>query len=316
MVALMREGNFGKALVGYAIGIQLPIVAYRTGQHVALYIFVWRCRRETKRDERRGGYGLRLDDHSSCGSSQDDNDMMMGHSDTLANHNSSDLPIFTFDEESGGSQEGGTVLRSSPSPSVSNTTATPRSRIGASPTKRNKTTANNKKRDRIVQEEATTRDTPSVRAIATALFVLSFVMQITSLVLYNTPSEQQFAISLLFSPLGVIGRWKLSQKWNSRIPGFPLGTFTCNLLSCALSGSLGTLLAGNPGPEESLVVTAMINGFAGTLSTLATFIIEILANIDPLLFNFDGFIYAMVTIFWGIVIGLVTQASQNWADHI
>ena len=59
MLDLIRGGHYGEALIGYLLGLQLPIVAYRFGQHVAVYYFVWRCRRETRRDERRG-YGIRL----------------------------------------------------------------------------------------------------------------------------------------------------------------------------------------------------------------------------------------------------------------
>ena len=59
VIRLMKSGKIGEALVGYAISIQLGIVSYRFGQHLAVYIFVWRCRLETQRDERRG-YGLRL----------------------------------------------------------------------------------------------------------------------------------------------------------------------------------------------------------------------------------------------------------------
>jgi fluoride ion exporter CrcB/FEX len=59
MVNLLRAGKIGEALIGYGLGIQLGIISYRFGQHLAVYFFVWRCRRETKRDERRG-YGLRI----------------------------------------------------------------------------------------------------------------------------------------------------------------------------------------------------------------------------------------------------------------
>jgi hypothetical protein len=59
VIRLLKSGKIGEALVGYAISIQLGIVSYRFGQHLAVYVFVWRCRLETQRDERRG-YGLRL----------------------------------------------------------------------------------------------------------------------------------------------------------------------------------------------------------------------------------------------------------------
>ena len=59
MVNLFRTGQIGQACVGLVIGIQLPIIAYQFGQYVSVYIFVWRCRREKIRDERRG-YGIQL----------------------------------------------------------------------------------------------------------------------------------------------------------------------------------------------------------------------------------------------------------------
>lgn len=59
VIRLLRAGSVGEALFGYTISVQMGIVSYRFGQHCAVYAFVWRCRREARRDERRG-YGLRL----------------------------------------------------------------------------------------------------------------------------------------------------------------------------------------------------------------------------------------------------------------
>jgi len=260
MVTLIRHGNIQEALVGYALGIQLPIVAYQFGQHLAVYIFVWRCRREVRTDERRG-YGIRLtqeeDDDLQC--------IVDGGNGAISDHSSHSL-------------------------------ASKRKRLA------------NKK-------ESAGRLLPSVRAVMTALFVLAFVSQFTSLFFYNDGKDQLIALSLLFSPLGVLTRWRLS-RYNGVRPGFPIGTFTCNLLACALSGSLGTLLAGNPGPEERIVLVAFISGFGGTLSSVAQFIVEILNGVDPLLFKWNGFYYAICTIFWGLVIGLVSMSSVDWADEV
>lgn len=235
MVALIKNGDIGSAIVGYMLGLQLPIISYRFGQHLAVYIFVWRCRRKNRRDERRG-YGMKLNQ------SDDDDE----------------------DEKS--------------------------------------------------QESAEERELPSVRAIATAIFVMLVIAQVTSLSFYNEPGDQQLAISLLFSPLGVLARWRLS-KYNSIRPGFPLGTFCCNLLACALSGSLGTLLAGNPGPRERTVLVGIISGFGGTLSSVAAFVLEILRGMDPLLLRWDGVMYAGCTLFWGMAIGLVAESGMDWADR-
>lgn len=203
MVNLVKNGKWGEAMGGYAIGLQLGIVAYLFGQHVAVYIFVWRCRREVKRAERRG-YAFRL---------------RAGSDDST-------------DEEE---------VEANDSTPVSGRTG----RIGK-------------------------RYIPSVRSLATTFFFTMFIGLL--LAVFLLPKRQEFAISLLFTPFGTFTRWKLANKYNKRLPGFPLGTFTVNLLSCALSGSLGSFLA-SAGPEESIVLSSMIAGFAGSLSTFAMFII-------------------------------------------
>ena len=205
MVNLVKNGKWGEAIGGYAIGLQLGIIAYRFGQHLAVYIFVWRCRREVKRAERRG-YAFRLRAGSADSTDEEEVEANMSS------------PV--------------------------------RGRAG---------------RIDIVQ-----RYIPSVRSLATTFFFTILIALL--LAVFLLPKRQEFAISLLFTPLGTFTRWKLANKYNKRLPGFPLGTFSVNLLSCALSGSLGSFLA-SAGPEESIVLSSMIAGFAGSLSTFAMFII-------------------------------------------
>lgn len=239
MLNLIRAGHVGEAVVGYMLGLQLPIVAYRFGQHVAVFSFIWRCRRETKRDERRG-YGIRLN----------------------MNENSE---------------------RDGPPVEVDNS------------------------------REASERETPSIRAVATALFIMALVTQSTSIFFYSDYESQVVAFSLLFSPLGVITRWRLS-RYNTWRPTFPIGTFICNIVACALSGELGNLLAGNPDERERLVLVSLINGFGGTLSSVAAFIVEVLAGIDPVLMRADGVTYALISVFSAMAVGFLFTASADWAD--
>lgn len=269
MLNLLREGHVGEAVVGYMLGIQLPIVSYRFGQQMAVYFFVWRCRRETKRAERMGGYGIRLrmDD--------DDDD---GH-----------------DESSPRRERDGSLGKLSGDEDFFEDERS-RAKSGES------------------SLDASETEIPSVRAICTALYLLSLVTQFTSLSFFSDPEDQQIALSLLFSPFGTLTRWRLS-RFNCWHPGFPLGTFTCNIVACALGGSLGSLLAGNPGPEERVLLQSFIAGFGGTLSSLATFIVEILAGMDPLLFRFDGFMYAASSLGWALLVGFVFSASVDWADE-
>jgi fluoride ion exporter CrcB/FEX len=242
MVALLRKGQVTQALVGYMIGLQLPIVAYRFGQHVAVYIFIWRTRRETRKDERRGGYGIRI--------ANDEDD------------------IEQIDHQGGDSDEDD---------------------------------------DEEKKQKAAENEMPSLRAVITAIFIMAIVTQCTSIFFYNTPENQQIALSLLFSPLGVFARWRLT-KLNRWKPTFPLGTFTCNILACALSGSLGD--------QNQVVLVSIVNGFGGTLSSLASFVVEILAGIDPVLFRYDGVIYAVASICCAMVVGFIFSASVEWADAV
>lgn len=231
MVNLLKHGQVTEALVGYMLGIQLPIIAYRFGQHIALYIFVWRTRREARSAERRGGYAIRV----------------------------------SIDEESD-------------------------------------------------HTKTKVKEIPSLRAVFFAVFLLALSLQITSIYLFRDPDDQQLALSLLFSPLGVLARWRL-RRLNDVRPWFPLGTFVANLLACALAGSLGTLLAGNPGPRERIALVSIIAGFGGTLSSLATFIVEVLNGVDPILLRFDGAIYAALSVGGAMVIAFASSSSVEWVDE-
>jgi len=270
MLNLLREGQIGEAFIGYLLGLQLPIVAYRFGQQVAVYYFVWRCRREARREERKGGYGIRL--------KMDDED----------------------DDEGSSGVSRGRVNSSSGIDSVDECFEDELSRA--------------KSADSTCEEAMAEGETPSVRAICTAMYLMALVTQFTSLSFFTDTSDQQLALSLLFSPVGTLARWRLS-RFNVWRPGFPVGTFACNILACALSGSLGSLLAGNPGPKERILLQSFVSGFGGTLSSLATFVVEILAGIDPILFRFDGVIYAVCSIGWALIVGFIFSASVDWADE-
>jgi fluoride ion exporter CrcB/FEX len=89
-----------------------------------------------------------------------------------------------------------------------------------------------------------------------------------------------------------------------------------NVTACALSGTLGKVLAGNPGPRERIALVAVIAGFGGTLSSVARFIVEILSLMDPILFRLDGLYYAIASTFCGLFISFIFSASVDWADSI
>ena len=154
------------------MSIQLGIVSYRFGQHIAVYIFVWKRRRETKRAERRG-YGLRLRRQVT----EDEQQQAEVEPDLPSQARSSCRRLFI-----------------------------------------------------------------SIRTLSTFILVVMIIG--LSLAVYFVPSHQQYLLSLLFTPFGCLARWKLMDKYNKKIQGFPLGTFVCNIGGCALSGSLASFIAG------------------------------------------------------------------------
>ena len=187
VIRLLKSGKIGDALVCYAISIQLGIVSYRFGQHLAVYIFVWRCRLETQRDERRG-YGLRLrrlDSDEERGS-----DAITARTRYISVRSLATMSFFAMFVSLG---ESFWLL------------------------------------DIFIPVYFTFGDT-SVASLGLAI--------------YFFPSHQKYLISLLVTPFGCLARWKLMTKYNKYMPGFPLGTFACNIGGCALSGSLKSLLAG------------------------------------------------------------------------
>jgi len=250
MVNLFRTGQVGQACVGILLGIQLPIVAYRFGQFISVYVFVWRCRREEGKDEKRG-YGIQL--HTS--DEDDSTDSSTGYLERITR---------------------------------------------------------TKGRRTVHDEES---EIPSIRAIFTALFLMCLVAQLTSLTFFKQTEDRLLALSLLFSPLGVLARWRM-MKFNSWRPRLPLGTFACNITACALSGTLGTLIAGNPGPRERIALVSIVAGFGGTLSSVARFIVEILSLLDPILYRLDGLYYAVISVLTGLFVSYLFAASVDWADSV
>lgn len=214
---------------------------------------VWRCRRETLRDEKRG-YGLKL----SLGDEDDDAELDEAILDTIA----------------------------------ANT------KDGLNNKKKRKKRA---KTDggRILDEEAVNRYIPSIRALVTAISSTIIVGFISSLVFFaGNDVIVSTSWSLLFSPVGGFARRIMTMNLNNYFQSFPLGSFACNILGCALSGGLGSVLAGNPDPGQRIALVSCISGFSGSLSAFTSFLIEVLERVDPILLNSDGVTYALWTVFW------------------
>ncbi|KAE8138581.1 CrcB-like protein-domain-containing protein [Aspergillus pseudotamarii] len=92
-----------------------------------------------------------------------------------------------------------------------------------------------------------------------------------------------FLFSLVFAPVGCLSRFYISLKLNSRIIGFPLGTFIVNIVGTMVFGmaysiqhatvSTSTLTIG--GITGCEVLEGIMDGFCGCLTTVSTWILEL-----------------------------------------
>ncbi|KNG82205.1 hypothetical protein ANOM_009981 [Aspergillus nomiae NRRL 13137] len=92
-----------------------------------------------------------------------------------------------------------------------------------------------------------------------------------------------FLFSLVFAPIGCVSRFYLSLKLNSRILGFPLGTFTVNIIGTMVFGMAYSIqhatvstspltIGGITGCE---VLEGIMDGFCGCLTTVSTWVLEL-----------------------------------------
>ena len=89
--------------------------------------------------------------------------------------------------------------------------------------------------------------------------------------------QQWFA--LLFAPFGCVLRWLLS-KLNTKeypiLPWFPFGTFAANMIACCIDFIIGGLTNRySLGYWPMVILPAIRVGYAGSLSTVSTFIAEV-----------------------------------------
>jgi fluoride ion exporter CrcB/FEX len=114
--------------------------------------------------------------------------------------------------------------------------------------------------------------------LAVGLVLLFVVLNLTTQNSNNSYRKQW--LSALFAPLGALLRWKLS-RFNGRLKGswqwFPLGTFDANIMASIISAAVaGVTDSGRVEGDTVLeaILYAIKTGFAGSLSTVSSFVAE------------------------------------------
>jgi len=122
--------------------------------------------------------------------------------------------------------------------------------------------------------------------------------------------------ALVFAPLGCLLRWYLSMKLNSRLPGFPLGTFAANIfgvivLAMCFDLQHVTLNATAMGPIGGMigcqVLQGIQDGFCGCLTTVSTWILELTT-----LKRSHAYRYGGASVVTSLALMIVIMGSVRW----
>ncbi|EPS32796.1 hypothetical protein PDE_07756 [Penicillium oxalicum 114-2] len=125
----------------------------------------------------------------------------------------------------------------------------------------------------------------------------------------------QAVFAVVFAPIGCLGRFYVSQWLNGRVPWFPLGTFTVNMLGVAVEGlcydlqhvsGLGAVVpAAMTGCQ---VLQGVMDGFCGSLTTVSTWV----AELNGVRRRRHAYVYGTVSVGVGLGLLVVIMGSLLW----
>lgn len=117
-------------------------------------------------------------------------------------------------------------------------------------------------------------------------------------------------LDLVFSPLGCLARFYLSILLNGKITGFPLGTFTANVLGTTLLGMFWDLThLPDKGLAGCQVLTSLQDGFCGPLTTVSTLVLEL-----STLRRTHAYIYGAASVVVSLCMLIIIMGSLRWSQ--
>lgn len=124
----------------------------------------------------------------------------------------------------------------------------------------------------------------------------------------SNPTRRAIWASALYAPAGAILRWRLS-FFNQRIQGFPVGTFTANMIAMLYDVAIGAtlILWAGASSEARLFLTASIAGLGGSLSTVSTWIGEAFAMKKS-----QRYVYVVTSIVCAQLLGIAVFGTTFW----
>lgn len=116
--------------------------------------------------------------------------------------------------------------------------------------------------------------------------------------------------SLVFAPLGCLGRFYLAMYLNSRIPRFPLGTFAANIIGSVILGiawNVAHIPAG--GILTCQLMQGLEDGLCGCLTTVSTWVAEL-----STLKRRNAYIYGTTSVAVGLAAMIIIMGSLRWSE--
>ncbi|KAI0097122.1 CrcB-like protein-domain-containing protein [Daldinia grandis] len=116
--------------------------------------------------------------------------------------------------------------------------------------------------------------------------------------------------SLVFAPLGCLGRFYASLYLNGYFPSFPLGTFSVNIFGTAILGMAWDLAhAPLGGVVDCQVLQGIEDGFCGCLTTVSTWVAELTA-----LRRIHAYVYGGVSVVAALACMIAIMGGLRWTD--
>ncbi len=142
-----------------------------------------------------------------------------------------------------------------------------------------------------------------------AIVVLGLTFQLVSVAVAIVKQDWRGSVTfaLVFSPLGALTRWYLSKHLNSRVPSFPIGTFTANVSAASLAAVFHLLQYNTSAVIGCQVLQGLQDGYCGTLSTVSTFVTELTA-----LQKKHSYVYGSISVFVGLIPFILIDGIEYW----
>lgn len=120
--------------------------------------------------------------------------------------------------------------------------------------------------------------------------------------------------AIVFAPAGCLMRFYISLALNTRVPGFPVGTFVVNILGTLIEAMcfdlqrVSGLGAGAGSLVGCQVLQGVMDGFCGSLTTVSTWVSEL----NGLAKRRQAYLYGLVSVCVGLAGMVVVSGSLLW----